>query len=402
MSMDMSDRIVVVGTSLAGLRAIEAMRREGYGGEIVALSAERHLPYDRPPLSKQFLKGEWEEEKLSLRRQGFDDLEIDWRLGTRATGLDIGAKILHFEEGEDLAYGGLLIASGSRAKRLPGSEGLAGVHVLRSLEDATSLRAELKDGARLVVIGAGFIGMEVAASSHELGLHVTVVESLASPLMRGLGSTLGEFVAARHREQGVAIRCGVMVEGLVGDARVEGVALGDGSVLPADVVVVGIGVTPECDWLDGAGLEIDDGIVCDARGATAAPDVVAAGDVARWLNPIHGRAIRYEHWTSAVEQSSVAAARLVHGPDGCKDLAQVPYVWSDQFGLRLAIAGEVRDGNEMYLCHGTLEEGRCLALFGDRGKLVGAVGLRRPRQLNAARELIERGASWDDALAANA
>jgi 3-phenylpropionate/trans-cinnamate dioxygenase ferredoxin reductase subunit len=318
MPMELSDRIVVVGTSLAGLRAIEAMRREGHGGEIVALSAERHLPYDRPPLSKQFLKGEWEEGKLSLRRHGFDDLEVDWRLGMRAAGLDIGAKTIHLEDGEELAYGGLLIATGNRARWLPGSEGLAGVHVLRSLDDATSLRAELKADVRLVVIGAGFIGMEVAASSRELGIDVTVVEALASPLIRGLGSTLGEFVADRHRERGVAIRCGVTVKGLVGDARVEGVALGDGSVLPADVVLVGIGVAPECDWLAGSGLEIGNGIVCDARGATAAPDVVAAGDVARWLNPLQGSAIRYEHWTSAVEQSSVAAARLVHGPEGCK------------------------------------------------------------------------------------
>jgi len=360
------------------------------------------MPYDRPPLSKQFLKGEWEQDKLSLRRQGFEDLDVKWRLGATAAGLDPAARLVAQEDGEEIPYGGLLIATGSRPRQLPGTQGMAGVHVLRSLADATALRAELRDAQRLVVIGAGFIGMEVAASARQLGVDVTVVEALAAPLVRGLGSRIGEVVADRHREQGVAIRCGVTVAGLAGGDRVRGVELGDGSLIEADVVLVGIGVVPACEWLEGSGLEIDNGVVCDARGATGLPDVVAAGDVARWLDPRSGAAVRYEHWTSAVEQSAVAASCLLRGPASVAELSQVPYVWSDQFDLRLAVAGEVSEELEIEIRHGSLDEDRWLALFGDGSKLRAAVGLRRPRQLNAARELIEAGASWADALAANA
>jgi NADPH-dependent 2,4-dienoyl-CoA reductase/sulfur reductase-like enzyme len=182
---------------------------------------------------------------------------------------------------------------------------------------------------------------------------------------------------------------------------VTAVQLADGTRLEADVVLVGIGVVPACGWLSGSGLDISNGVLCDATGATGAPDVVAAGDVACWHNPVYGRAIRYEHWTSAVEQSSVAAARLVDG-EAAAPLAQVPYVWSDQFEMRIAIAGEVADADAMHVCHGALDDERFLALFGRAGKLVGAVGMKRPRQLNACRESIERGESFEDVIAANA
>jgi len=260
----------------------------------------------------------------------------------------------------------------------------------------------------VIVIGAGFIGMEVAATARELGAEVMVLEALPAPLVRGLGP-LGENVARVHRENGVDIRCGVGVNGFegggegTGEGRVTGVRLADGSRLDADIVVVGIGVVPNCEWLEGSGIEVADGVVCDANGATTLPDVVAVGDVARWHNPLYDRAIRYEHWTSAVEQSRPAAARLLAaGP--VPDLVQVPYVWSDQFELRMAMVGEVPDmaaGDAMHVCHGTLDEGRCLVLFGRAGRLVGAVGFRRPRQLNACSDLIAEGALWADAVAAN-
>jgi NADPH-dependent 2,4-dienoyl-CoA reductase/sulfur reductase-like enzyme len=401
--MQLSQRIVVAGASLAGLRTIEALRREGYAGEIVALSAEKHLPYDRPPLSKQYLKGEWETDKISLRRQGYDDLSVDWRLGVAAAALDPAARTVMLGDGSALEYGGLLIATGSRARRLPGMDALEGVHVLRDLDDADRLRDELGRASRLAVIGAGFIGMEVAASARELGLEVTVVEALAAPLLRGLGPALGGYVGERFADHGVTLRCGVGVDGFVGEQRVEGIRLADGSHVKADVVLVGIGVGPVTDWLEGSGLDISNGVLCDAHGATGLPDVVAAGDVARWHNPLAGGAVRYEHWTSAVEQSGVAAARLLageRGPAG-EGLRPVPYVWSDQFEMRIAIAGEVAEADEMRVCHGALEDGRFLALFGRGGKLGGAVAFRRPRQLNAARELIERGAPFAEAVAAN-
>lgn len=399
MAIGAADRVVVAGCSLAGLRTIEALRSGGHEGEIVALSAESHWPYDRPPLSKQFLKAEWEDGRLSLRRQGFDDLEVTWRLGTAAASLDPASRRVMLPGGEPVEYDGLVIATGARPRLLPGAEGLSGVHVLRGLDDARALQAALASGGRLVVVGAGFIGLEVAASARELGLEVVVVEALAAPLLRGLGRSLGELVGARHRDHGVDIRCGLMVEGFVGDERVEGVKLSDGSVVEAAHVLAGIGVVPEVEWLAGSGLDVDDGVLCDATGATAAENVVAVGDCARWLDPRSGAPTRHEHWTSAVEQSGVAAARLLGGPEAVEPLAAVPYVWSDQFEMRIAITGDPARADTMHVAHGTLDEDRFIALLGRGGRLCGAVAMRRPRQLNAARELLERGARLEEAIA---
>lgn len=400
LALGASDRIVVAGCALGGLRTIEALRHGGHEGEIVAVSAERDWPYDRPPLSKQFLKREWDEEKLSLRRQGFDGLGVSWRLGRAVQSLDAASHAVTLADGERLDYRGLVIATGASPRRLPTAEGLAGVHVLRGLDDARALRDDLAAGGRLVVVGAGFIGMEVAASARQLGHEVVVVETLDAPLMRGLGRTLGDFVAARHRSQGVEIRCGVAVEGFDGGARVEAVKLSDGSVVQATNVLVGIGVVPETGWLEGSGLDIENGVLCDATGATALEDVVAVGDCARWHNPRLGRAVRYEHWTSAVEQAGVAAARLLGGEGSVPPLTAVPYVWSDQFDMRIAITGEPAEGDTLHVTHGTLDDDRFVALFGKADKLVGAVAVRRPRQLNTCRTLIERDASFAEGVAA--
>jgi len=399
--MSTLENIVVVGSSLAGLRTIEALRREGYEGAIVALGEEPHMPYDRPPLSKQFLKGEWDQEKVSLRRQGFDELGVTWRRGERADALDASAKEILLASGERVGYGGLVIATGSVARRLPFGRDLAGIHVLRTLDDAMTLRDELTRSPRVLVVGAGFIGMEAAATCRELGLEVSVVEPLEAPLLRGLGPVLGPYVGEKHRSKGVDLRCGVGVEGFEGQGRVERVKLSNGTRIDAEVVVVGIGVAPATGWLEGSGLELDDGIVCDGAGGTKLPDVVAVGDAARWHNPLAGNALRYEHWTSAVEQAQYVAARLLKGP-GVPSLAQVPYVWTDQFELRLAVAGNIRPGAEMHVCKGTLEEERCLVLFGREDRLEGAVGLRRPGPLLAARKRIAEGISFEEAVAENA
>lgn len=397
--MELAQRIVVVGGSLAGLRSIEALRVEGYEGELVAVCAEAHMPYDRPPLSKQFLKGAFDEERLSLRSRGFEDLAVDWRLGCRAMKLDPDRRVILLSDGEHLEYGGLLIASGAAPRSLPGAEDLAGVHLLRSLDDSRALRADLLEHSKLVVIGAGFIGMEVAASARELGLDVSVVETLPTPLLRGLGTELGAVISNRFHDHGVALHCGVGFEGFVGEGRVEGVALSDGRRLEADLVLVGIGAAPACDWLEDSGLDLSDGVLCDAMGFTGLPDVVAAGDVSRWHDPRRSAAIRFEHWTSAVEQSSVAARRLLRGPEACEPLAPIPYVWSDLFELRLAMLGEPAAADTMEVRHGELSEERFLALMGRAGKFVGAVGLKRPRQLNACRVLLEQDASFEHAVA---
>ena len=392
-----TERIVVVGASLAGLRAIEALRREGHEGPIVAIGAEPQLPYDRPPLSKQFLKGDWEEDRLPLRRDGVEDLGVDWRLGIAARSLDLGAGQVELESGERVDYDALLIATGTVARALPFGGGLGGVHLLRTLEHARALREELAEAKHVLIVGAGFIGMEVAATCRQRGLAVTVVEPLEQPLVRGLGPELGAWVGDRHREEGVDVRCGVGVAGFEGDARVEAVKLTDGSLVPADVAVVGIGARPATDWLVDSGLALDDGVVCDASGATSVPNVFAAGDVARWAGT------RLEHWTSAVEQGTHVATRILGG-ESVAPLEHLPYVWTDQFDLRLQIAGHVAPGDAQHVCHGSLDpdgDRRFVVLFGREGRLVAAVGNKRPRQLIAVRKRMAAGVSFEEAIAEN-
>ncbi|MFO0687793.1 MAG: FAD-dependent oxidoreductase [Myxococcota bacterium] len=393
----MVQHVAVVGASLAGLRFLEALRREGYAGRVTMIGAEAELPYDRPPLSKQFLVDGWPDEKLALARDGVAPLGAEWRLGQKATALDPQALALTLADGSRVEADAIVLATGAEARRLPFERGLAGLFALRTLDDARRLREALAATPRVVVIGAGFIGMEVAASCRAKGCPVTVVEPLPAPLIRGLGPILGERVARRHREAGVEFHLGVGVAAFEGEGRVQGVRLADGRVIPADVVVVGVGAAPSVGWLADSGLVIDNGILCDATGASSRPGISALGDCARWINPRYPERPRFEHWTSAVEQSEVVAKRIVHGR--VEPLAAVPYVWTDQFDLRLAVAGEFRPDDEMHVCLGNLDEDKFLVLFGRGGKLVGAVGCKRPRQLNAARRWIAEGLAFSEAIA---
>ena len=395
----MLDHIAVVGASLAGLRTVEALRREGYEGRITVIGAEDALPYDRPPLSKQFLTDDWDEDKLALARDGVEGLGADWRLGCAATSLDAKARRLALADGTNVEADAIVLATGTRARRLPFGQDLAGVIELRTLEDARALRSSLADAKRVVVVGAGFIGMEVAASCRKKGLEVTVVEPLPAPLIRGLGKTLGERVARTHRDEGVEFRLEVGVEGFEGEGRVTGVVLAGGDVVPADIVVVGVGAAPAVEWLDSAGLEIDNGILCDATGATGVEGIYALGDCARWENPRNPERPRIEHWTGAVEQSGVVAKQIVSGD--AEPYAPIPYVWTDQFHLRIAMAGEVADDAEMHVVMGELEADQFLAIFARDGQVVGAVGFKRPRQLNGLRRKMAEpgGISLPDALA---
>ncbi len=390
-------RIVVVGASLAGLRGIEALRREGHEGRILAIGDEPCRPYDRPPLTKQFLKGEWDDEKIVLRDSLGDDPQVEWLLGRRVAALDPVAKEVRLEDGEAIGYDGLMIASGAHAQAFPNAPDLAGIFTLRSISDAEAIRRELEAGPRVVVIGAGFIGMEIAATCRERGLDVTVVEAIPTPLVRGLGPDLGRHVGGVFRDHGVDLRCGVGVAGFEGEDRVAAVRLKNGSRIPAELVIVGIGARPNTDWLEGSGLRVEDGVVCDETCATEAPDVVAAGDVARWRDARTGLSVRAEHWTNAVEQSAHAARCLLLG-GAAGPYQPVPYVWTDQFELRIQIVGEVREGDEMAVRHGSLDEGRFVALFGRDGLLTGAVGFRRPRQLNEYHHRIGAGIGWQESL----
>jgi NADPH-dependent 2,4-dienoyl-CoA reductase/sulfur reductase-like enzyme len=395
------DTVAVVGASLAGLRAVETFRREGFDGRLVLVGAEPELPYDRPPLSKDFLAGEADLDRLALRRTPYDELDLDLRLGTRADALDLAARELALDSGERLAFDGLVIATGATPRRLPGTPDLPGIFVLRTLADAVAIRAALADGPRVVVVGAGFIGSEVAATCRGRGLDVTVLEALPAPLVRGLGEVLGTVCGELHRDHGVDLRLGVGVAGFEGDGRVERVRLDDGSTVDADVVVVGVGVAPATDWLAGSGLTIDDGVVCDAT-LLAAPGVVSAGDITRWPNPRFGNELmRLEHWTNATEQGVAAARRLLYGDGAAPEpFAPVPLVWSDQYDRKIQTVGSFRGDDDMEVVHGSLAERRFTAVFGRAGRLVGALAFSMPAKVMQYRRLIADGTGFDDALAA--
>ena len=391
--------VVIVGTSLAGLRAAETFRREGFDGRIVAVGAEPHLPYDRPPLSKELLRGDWEPDQLVLRKQGVDDLDLEWRLAARAVALHTDAREVELHDGERIAFDGLVIATGASPRRLADQPDLAGVFTLRTLDDALALRELLDARPRVVVIGAGFIGAEIAATCRTRGLEVTVLEALPQPMVRGLGPELGAVLAGIHREHGVDLRTGVTVEAIEddGNGRVRGVRIGDGSVVPADVVVVGIGVVPDTAWLEGSGLTLDNGVVCDET-CLAAPGIVAAGDVARWPNRLFdGQLMRLEHWTNATEQGVHAARRLL---GNVEPFAPVPFVWSDQYDRKIQTVGIVsaEPDVQVHVAHGALDERQFVALFGRGGRLLGALGFNRPRFVMQYRRIISGRGTWDDAM----
>ena len=392
-------RVVVVGASLAGLRAAEELRRLGFDGTVVLVGAEPHLPYDRPPLSKDFLAGETHAEGLALRRQPYDDLDLDLRLGVRATALDPVARTIATDDGDTIPYDGAVVATGASPRRLPNTPDLAGIHVLRTLDDAEALRADLDRAPSVVVVGAGFIGAEVAATCRARGLQVTVLEALPTPMVRGLGTALGDTLASLHRDHGVELRTGVGVAGFEGTDRVAGVRLDDGATVDGDVVVVGVGVAPSTEWLAGSGLTLDNGVVCDHT-LLAAPGVVAAGDVARWPNlAFGGTVMRLEHWTTATEQGVAAAARLLASDDTAEPFAPIPFVWSDQYDVKIQVAGHVTGDDDVEVVDGSLEERRFVAIFGRAGRLTGAVAFSRPRLLMQYRRMIADGVSFADALA---
>lgn len=392
---------MVVGASLAGLRAVEAARKAGFDGEITLIGAEEYLPYDRPPLSKAYL------DPLPAGRDpaptGFrtadtfrDELHVSLELGCPATGLDTEAKQVLIAD-RAVRYDALVIASGAHARTLPGSQGLAGVHTLRTLDDAVAVRAALEAGARTVVVGAGFIGSEVAASARKRGLDVTVVEALPTPLVRAVGETMGPLCASLHQRHGTDLRCGVGVAELIGNGRVDSVRLDDGTAIAADLVVVGIGAIPATGWLEGSGLHLDNGIGCDQNLWTGADGVYAAGDVARWHNPLFDRPMRLEHWTSAAEQGA-AAARNALDPESARPYRTVPYFWSDWYESRIQFVG-VPDADEVRIVDGDLDtDGRCVALYRRGERLVGALAVNGQNVIMKYRGLIQKQAAWDESL----
>lgn len=393
------ERFVVVGASLAGLRAVEAARKSGFTGSITLIGAEDHLPYDRPPLSKAFLDRGADPAPPTFRDERFliDELGVDLMLGTPASSLDTDQRIVVVGDNE-VPYDALVIATGSKLRTIPGTEHLEGVHGLRSLDDALAVRRALDAGARTVVVGAGFIGSEIASSARKRGLDATIVEALATPLVRATGDQMGAAIAALHERNRTPLLTGRVVTGIEGDGTVERVVLDDGTVLPADLVVVGIGVVPAVDWLEGSGLTIDNGVLCDERLWTGVRGVYAAGDVASWWNPTMGEQQRMENWTAAAEQGAMAARNALD-PDNARSYGTVPYFWSDWYDVRIQFVGSP-DADEVVVVDGDpATGGRWVALYRRGARLIGALTVNGQTEIMKYRVIIQKDGLWDDALA---
>jgi NADPH-dependent 2,4-dienoyl-CoA reductase/sulfur reductase-like enzyme len=379
--------VAIIGASLAGLSAARALRTQGFSGRVTVVGDETRRPYDRPPLSKQFLAGDMIEADLALEDD--DDLQVEWLLGSAATKLDTTCGAVQLADGTHLHADGFVIATGSRARRWPGCETMVGVHVIRTIDDAIALRGDLRPGAQLVVIGAGFIGAEVASTARKSGMDVTVVEAAPTPLQVQLGSRLGAVVAQAHASNGTRLICGVSVAGLTGENRalrssscadrVTGVDLADGRHLPADVVVVGIGGVPNIEWLHGSGIELGNGVVCGSNGQTNIPNVVAVGDCAAWRDASTGVPHRVEHWTGALERPAIAVATLLAGGIDQGAAVKAPYFWSDQYGRRIQFAGIAHPDDEITIEEGSCEDGCFLATYRRDGRLVAVLGVDQPR-----------------------
>ncbi|WP_328323379.1 NAD(P)/FAD-dependent oxidoreductase [Kribbella sp. NBC_00382] len=397
----MLSQIVVVGASAAGLTAAEALRREGYMGELTIVGEEVHSPYDRPPLSKQILRGAWDEDRIVLRSADvLADLNAHWILGTAASSLDPLARKVTLTDGQVLGYDGLVIATGATPRRLPFGHDLAGVHLLRTLDDTLALRDGLRSARSVAIVGAGFLGAEVAAVARELGLAVTMIDPLPAPMIRQFGGEMGKLLTQLHEAHGVDVRCGTTVSALTpatvtataprGSARrVTSVELSDGSHVPADLVLVAVGATPATDWLAGSGLVLGDGVECDQY-CVAAPGVVAAGDVASWDHPGVGRR-RLEHRMNATEQATTAVKNLL---GQAIPFEPVSYFWTDQYDVKIQVYGRSGDDLDFRIVAGDPAEGRFAALYGDGDRVTGALAWNLPRQARLLRQHVADKTPW--------
>ncbi len=395
------ERIAIVGASLAGLRCAESLRREGFTGALTIVGAEEHLPYDRPPLSKEFLTAEFEAERLALRAAPYEDLKADLILGQRAQSLNLEARSITLASGGEVDFDGLVIATGAAPRSLAIADGISGVMTLRTLDDAARLKAAIEERKRICVIGAGFIGSEVAATARGLGLNVTVLEAGDQPMLRGVGPIIGETLAELHRSNGVDLRTGVEIESIeqIGEEVRVNIA-GEASV-DCDLVLLAVGAAPVTQWLESSGLTLDDGVVCDAT-LLAAPGVVCAGDVARWPNPLFGgESMRVEHWTNAVEQGMHAAKRLLSDDESAPEFSTVPFVWSEQYGIKIQAAGRFSGEDRMKVAHSGTDDARLVAIFERHGRISGVIGFSEPRRVMQYRRLIGAGTPFDEALGAS-
>ncbi len=375
--------VLVVGASAAGLATAEALRRKGFKGRLQLLGAEAHLPYDRPPLSKQVLSGDWDPERARLRPETMlSDLDIELALGEAAVGLDARNRVVKTDRERELGADAIVIATGIRPRAFPGSTGLAGVHLLRTMENALDLRTELLASRRLVVVGDGVLGAEIAATATGLCGKVTLVGPQAAPMELQLGSDVAKSLAELHTERGVDLRPGVGVDGLVeANGRVSGVRLATGEVLPADTVVVSIGSVPVTEWLAGSGLRIENGVVCDSQ-CRAAEGIWAVGDVARWHHVGLGRSLRLENRTNATEQAGAVAANIL---GDARPYTPVPYFWTDQFDAKIQVYGLPSSDGEAEVVEGDPAARRFVLRYREDGRVSAIVGWNMPKQTRLRR-----------------
>lgn len=386
------ERVVVVGTGVGGLRTVETLRSAGFTGRISFVGDEPHPPYDRPPLSKQILAGQWPDDRAVLR--GGDklaELELDLHLGVAAVGAEPG--VVELSDGSRLEYDALVIATGVRARKLPGQLDHPRMHVLRTLDDSIRLRTALEGSSSLLVVGAGFIGAEVASTAKSNGIDVTVIEALETPLDRVLGPEMGKLCGSLLEDNGIRLITGAMVERFVEkDEKIIAELIG-GESIEADQVVVGVGSHLDLDWLAGLGLDTDAGLKCDERGLVVGTDnVYAVGDVAGWHQPREGDAPRIEHWTSACEQGTVVAQRIA-GVDVAREADVVPYFWSDQFGLKIQLVGRPGLSDSVTVLHDPGTVKGTLAGYFRGDEMVAAVAFHSPKLVVKCRRLLEGGSA---------
>jgi 3-phenylpropionate/trans-cinnamate dioxygenase ferredoxin reductase component len=387
-----SNRILIVGGGLAATRTAEQLRRAGFTGSVTIVSDEVHLPYDRPPLSKEVLRSEVDDVTLKPR-EFYDEQNITLRLGSAVTGLDTSAQTVSLADGTTLGYDELVIATGLVPRRIPAFPDLEGIRVLRSFDESLALRRHASAARRAVVVGAGFIGCEVAASLRGLGVDVVLVEPQPAPLAAVLGEQIGGLVARLHRAEGVDVRTDVGVAEVRGHDHVETVLLSDGAEVSADLVVVGIGSRPATDWLDGSGIEVDNGVICDAAGRTSAPHVWALGDVAAWRDPM-GHQVRVEHWSNVAEQARVVVPAML-GQDAPSSVV-VPYFWSDQYDIKIQCLGEPIATDTVHLVE---DDGRKFLAYYERdGVVAGVVGGGMAGKVMKARGKIAAAAPISEVL----
>lgn len=378
--------VLVVGACAAGLTTVEALRRHGYRGKVTVLGEETHPPYDRPPLSKQVLAGTWQPDRTQLRpREALSALDAEFILGDPAVGLDATTRTVRTASGRALRADAIVVATGTRPRTLPGQSGLSGVHALRTLDDALALRTGLLSATRLVVVGDGVLGAEIAATARTMGLDVTLAGPQHAPMAGQLGHGVADLLAELHTARGIRLRLGAGVRALAGSAgAVTGVSLDHGEVLPADLVVVAIGADPVTDWLRDSGLRVDNGLVCDSR-CRAADGVYAVGDVARWHHDQLGALLRLENRTNAGEQAMVVAANILGGD---RAYTPVPYFWTDQFDTKIQVHGVVPAGAgaEMTVVDGDPATGRFVARYRSEGRVTGVLGWNMPKQTRLRRQ----------------